>query len=279
MEAVATDARGLVSPRDREDLRDARQVVVERGVEAGHLGQVRDRVGGTPRSGRSRPASGRDRTGRSGAARRSTRRDRLGPVVAAPPWTTRCPTAAIDPSPTGCPSHSISKPTAASGSGASTRQSSSGRIALHSRSAEPRAARSVRPGRKRSGRRIGPLETANLRLDEPPLIVRMHDPPARSRAGRSAPDRFKAASSFMPMGCPRQGVDLLCPRENGRGKVGLSRGQKPDVLVVPTIPWRRGHGRSLDRPKIRIPTTIQNYSTLAGSGHPRPTDGDRQDSD
>ena len=40
VEAVATDPGRLVPPRDRDDLRDARQVVMEGRVEARHLGQL-----------------------------------------------------------------------------------------------------------------------------------------------------------------------------------------------------------------------------------------------
>ena len=41
VEPVAADARGLEPPGDRDDLRHPGQVVVERRVEANHLGQVR----------------------------------------------------------------------------------------------------------------------------------------------------------------------------------------------------------------------------------------------
>ena len=41
MEAVATDPRRLITPRDRYDLGDAREVVMEGGIEARHLRQLR----------------------------------------------------------------------------------------------------------------------------------------------------------------------------------------------------------------------------------------------
>src|SRR5262245_8680473 len=88
--------------------------------------------------------------------------------------------------------------------------------------------RSTRPDRRRSGR-SAIANSANLRLDEPPLIVRMQDRSARSDAVRLEPDclleLWESISTLRPIAGSREPYMTMNYRcRVTREKVADSRG-------------------------------------------------------
>ena len=160
VEAVAADPGRLVPPRDRDDLRDARQVVMEAPCRSTPPGAARDRAAGTPRSrdlagqvvgvegddppqlvedlGRDRAPGGRSgcRRGRRDARRRRCSSGRRRVRV-----------------------RSMSRATAAAWSGASTAHRPPGGHRRRPRPTANLASRSARPGRTGAARAGRPVRT------------------------------------------------------------------------------------------------------------------------
>ena len=179
VEPVSPHAGRLEPARDRHDPRDARQVVVERRVEAGHLRDLGQPVGGTARPRRSRQAGDRDPSGGFAGGRRARLGVmRSGPTYFEPPCTMRWATPAIAAQPTCPSSQSTSQSAAEPRLGASTSTSRvpapslAGTIA-RAPSDPIRSTRPLKSGRVAASAVRG--YRANLRLEDPPLIVSKPD--------------------------------------------------------------------------------------------------------